>query len=59
MIKQLIKFPSLYNTKNNDPLEISNRALNHLWRMCESYELWCKETKQEDLIVLNLIDQEN
>ena len=56
MIKQLIQFPDLYYTKSHFHLEISQRAFNHLWRMCESYELWCKETKQNNLIVLNIID---
>ena len=56
MIKQLIQFPDLYYTKSHYPLEISQRAFDHLWRMCESYELWCKETKQVDLILLNIID---
>ena len=56
MIKQLIKFPSLYYTKSHFPLEISQRAFEHLWRMCESYELWCKETKQPELLLLNIID---
>ena len=56
MIKQLIQFPNLYYAKSHFPLEISQRAFDHLWRMCESYELWCKETKQTELLVLNLID---
>ena len=56
MIKQLIQFPDLYYAKSHYPLEISQRAFDHLWRMCESYELWCKETKQTDLILLNVID---
>ena len=56
MIKQLIKFPELYYAKSHFPLEISQRAFDHLWRMCESYELWCKETKQTKLIKLNIID---
>jgi len=55
-IKQLIKFPNLYYTKSSYPLEISQRAFDHLWRMCESYELWCKETKQNEKIVLNIIN---
>ena len=54
MVKQLINFPDLYFTKSHFPLEISQRAFNHLWRMCESYELWCKETKQDNLIILDL-----
>ena len=56
MIKQLIQYPELYYTKSHLPLEISQRAFDHLWRMCESYELWCKETKQNNLIILNIID---
>ena len=56
MIKQLIQFPDLYYAKSHFPLEISQRAFDHLWRMCESYELWCKETKQKNLIKLNIID---
>ena len=56
MIKQLIEYPELYYTKSHSPLEISKRAFDHLWRVCESYELWCKETKQEDLILLNITD---
>ena len=54
MIKQLIKFPSLYYAKSSFPLEISQRAFNHLWRMCESYELWCKETKQTNHLFLKI-----
>ncbi|MDA9653504.1 hypothetical protein N9T29_01130 [Candidatus Pelagibacter sp.] len=56
MIKQLIQFPDLYYTKSHYPLEISQRAFDLLWRMCESYELWCRETKQENLIFLKIID---
>ena len=56
MIKQLIQYPELYYTKSHFPLEISQRAFDHLWRMCESYELWCKETNQKKLILLNLTD---
>ena len=51
MIKQLIQYPELYYTKSHFPLEISQRAFDHLWRMCESYELWCKETNQKKLIL--------
>ena len=56
MINQLIQFPSLYYTKSHYPLEISQRAFDHLWRMGESYELWCKETKQSELMILKIID---
>ncbi len=56
MVKFLLKIPKLYYTKTHFPLELSQRAFNHLWRVCESYEMWCKETKQKNLIKLNLID---
>jgi hypothetical protein len=56
MIKQLIQFPDLYYTKSHFPLEISQRAFDHLWRICESYELWCRETNQLELIYLNITD---
>ena len=56
VIKQLIQFPNLYYAKSHYPLEISQRAFDHLRRMCESYELWCKETNQNELIILDIID---
>ena len=56
MIKQLIQFPDLYYAKSHFPLELNQRAFDQLWRMCESYELWCKETKQTELLILNIID---
>ena len=56
MVKFLMKIPKLYYTKSHFPLEISQKAFNHLWRVCESYEMWCKETKQEDLIALKILD---
>ena len=54
MVKELIKIPKLYYAKSHFPLELSQRAFNHLWRVCESYELWCKETRQDKLILLGL-----
>ena len=57
MVRQLTKFPDLYYSKNNFPLKISKRAFEHLWRICENYELWCIETKQRKLLKLNIIDQ--
>ena len=55
-VKQLIKYPELYYAKSSFPLEISQRAFDFLWRMCESYELWCKEAGRSERIVLNIID---
>ena len=55
-VKQLIKYPDLYYAKSSFPLEISQRAFDFLWRMCESYELWCKETGQSEQLLLNITD---
>ncbi len=55
-IKQLIKYPKLYYAKSSFPLEISQRAINYLWRMCESYELWSKESGNKELLPLNIIE---
>ena len=55
-MKQFIEYPKLYHAKSSFPLEISQRAFSHLWRVCESYELWCRETKQLKLISLDIID---
>ena len=56
MVKFLMKIPKLYYAKSHFPLEISQRAFDHLWRVCESYEMWCKETKQPNLITLKILD---
>tara|TARA_B110001452_G_C15080181_1_gene376890 strand:- start:53 stop:493 length:441 start_codon:yes stop_codon:yes gene_type:complete len=55
-VKNLIKIPKLYETKNNTLIEASNRAHQFLWRMCESYELWCKETGQSEQLLLSITD---
>ena len=55
-VKQLIKYPELYYAKSSFPLEISQRTFDFLWRMCESYELWCKQTDQLEKKFLNIID---
>ena len=56
MLELLMKIPKLYYAKSHFPLEISQRAFDHLWRVCESYEMWSRETKQEELIILNILD---
>jgi len=56
MIRQLINYPSLYYAKSFYPLELSQRAFDHLWRICESYELWCNEIGNKNKILLNLFD---
>ena len=55
-MKQLIKYPELYYAKSSFPLENSQRAFDFLWRMCESYELWSKETHRSETLMLKIID---
>ena len=55
-VKNLIKIPKLYETENNTLIEASDRAHQFLWRMCETYELWCKEAKQPNALSLNITD---
>tara|TARA_B110000114_G_C15016026_1_gene366882 strand:- start:27 stop:470 length:444 start_codon:yes stop_codon:yes gene_type:complete len=55
-IKQLIKNSEPYYAKSSFPLEASQRAFDFLWRMCESYELWCKEAGQSEKLLLNITD---
>ena len=45
-----------YFAKSSFPLSSSQNAFGLVWRMCETYELWCKEIKKEKLIKLNFID---
>ena len=56
MVKLLMRIPKLYYTKSHFPLEISQRAFDHLWRVCESYEMWCKDTNQYKLIKLDILN---
>ena len=55
-MKQLIKYPELYYAKSSFPLEISQRAFDYLWRVCESYELWCKESNKSEKLILKITD---
>ena len=55
-VKHLIKIPPLYDAKNNTLIEVSMKAHQFLWRMCESYELWCRETNQPEILTLRIID---
>ena len=48
--------PYYINAKNNNLLELSTRAYKLIFRMCESYELWCKETNESQLIQLAVLD---
>ena len=55
-IKQLMKFQEPYYAKSSFPLEISQRSFDYLWRMCESYELWSKESGSVKQLSLNITD---
>ena len=55
IVKEL-KVSNLYYAKSSFPLESSQKAFDLIWRMCESYELWCKESKQNEVLLLNIID---
>ena len=46
---------SQYFTKSQFPLSETQSAYDLLWRMCESYELWCIETNNKNKITLKMI----
>ena len=54
VMEQLKDNDSNYFAKSSFPLNNSQTKFNLLWRMCESYELWCKEIKQKKLITLSI-----
>ena len=47
---------STYFAKSSFPLSDTQNAFDLLWRMCESYELWCSETEYKEKIVLKLLN---
>ena len=47
---------STYFAKSSFPLSNTQKSFDLLWRMCESYELWCKEVKKDKLITLKLLN---
>ena len=56
VIKQFKANNESYFAKSSFPLSNLQNAFGLVWRMCETYELWCKEIKKEKLIKLNFID---
>ena len=56
VMKQFKENSETYFAKSSFPLSSSQNAFGLVWRMCETYELWCKEVKKEKLIELNFID---
>ena len=47
---------SPYFAKSSFPLSDTQNAIDLLWRMCESYELWCSEVGYKEKIVLKLLN---
>ena len=56
VLKQLKDNYLNYYAKSSFPLSGSQTKFNLLWRMCESYELWCKEINEKKLITLGISD---
>ena len=56
VMKQFSENSETYFTKSSFPLSTSQNVFGLIWRMCETYELWCKEVNKEKLISLNFID---
>ena len=55
VMKQFQKNSETYFAKSSFPLSNSQNAFGLVWRICETYELWCKEIKNEKLIKLKFI----
>jgi len=45
-----------YFAKSSFPLNNFQTKYDLLWRMCESYELWCKEMNQKNSLTLGVSD---
>ena len=56
LLEQLKDNDGNYFAKSSFPLSSSQTKFNLLWRMCESYELWCKEFNQKKFITLGISD---
>ena len=56
VMKQFKENKETYFVKSSFPLSTSQNVFGLIWRMCETYELWCKEVNKEKLIRLNFID---
>ena len=56
VLEQLKDNDGNYFAKSSFPLSNSQTKFDLLWRMCESYELWCKEVNQKKSIKLGISD---
>ena len=55
VMKQFQKNSETYFAKSSFPLSNSQNSFGLVWRMCATYELWCKEIDNEKLIKLKFI----
>ena len=55
VMRQFQENSESYFAKSSFPLSNSQNSFGLVWRMCETYELWCKEIKNEKLIKLKFI----
>lgn len=56
VLEQLRDSDGNYFAKSSFPLSNSQTKFDLLWRMCESYELWCKEINDKKSIILGISD---
>ena len=54
VLEQLKDNDDNYFAKSSFPLNNFQTKFDLLWRMCESYELWCKETGQKNSLTLGI-----
>lgn len=54
VVERLKHVEGSYFAKSSFPLDTSQTTFNLLWRMCESYELWCKEINDIKSITLGI-----
>ena len=55
VMRQFQENSETYFAKSSFPLSNSQNSFGLVWRMCETYELWCKEIENEKLIKLKFI----
>ena len=56
VLEQLKDNDDNYFAKSSFPLNNFQTKFDLLWRMCESYELWCKEMNQKNSLILGVSD---
>ena len=54
VVERLKHVEGSYFAKSSFPLDTSQTTFDLLWRMCESYELWCKEINNTKSITLGI-----